>query len=504
MKAIILGAGSGSRLLPITQEIPKCLIDGLGGRRLMDWIIDALSTAGTDDIIFVGGYQYAAVSKGFPQLTLIHNEQWETTGLLHSLFAAEEFFGDGFIVSYADIVYRTHLVQRLIEADADVAIVVDRDWRRRYTGRQGHSEADAERVVSQNGLVQSVGKSVPVSDADGEFIGLAKFSGAAIDFIRSDYSAALAGGLDVAFAHAKSFRYAYLTDLMELLLARGVPISVVETWGDWVEINTAQDLAFGRQLLADAPGDHMSREFWATRAQHYADLEWASSVDYLDTVLNAAEPTSDDRVLDVGTGTGIVAKSIAPRVHDVIGVDISPDMLSRAMEARPSNVAFEQGDVRKLAFPSAHFDKVIARMIFHHVMPDPALGLSECYRVLRPGGLMILSEGTPPDAYLKTWYTEMFALKEERLTFLESDLVELLFRTGFEIHSITRHVAAQVSIRNWLESSGLDSEIQAKIFQMHLELDEQGKRLYNMKVTSEDILCDFVFVNAVGRRPLKG
>ena len=504
MRVIILGAGRGARLMPHTEELPKCLVDGLGGKRILDWILEALHGANLRDIVLVGGYQIESVRQAFTELEFVENRNWATNNVLQSLFCAENLFEDGFIVSYSDIVYRINVVQRLVESNAEVAIVVDRDWRRRYVGRDGHPELEAEKVVSDDDIVRRVGKYLPVEGADGEFIGLARFSGPAVQAMKAHYHEALERGEDEPFGHAPSLREAFLPEIIEKLIDGGVVVRAIDTWGDWVEIDTPQDLAFARELLADGVGDSLARAFWAIRAKHYEELEWAKRDDYLGSVLAAAELHRRDKVLDVGTGTGIVAHAIAPRVAKVVGIDISPDMLAHAIERRTADEIFEEGDVRNLRYPSAHFDKVVARMVFHHVMPDPVSGVRECYRVLKPGGLLVLSEGTPPDPSLRDWYTHMFDLKEERLTFLESDIVELLVTAGFEVHRVVRHLTLQVSIGNWLRSSGLPRETQDEIYQMHLDLDDAGKKIYNMTISDTDILCDFTFVSAVGRRPLKG
>ncbi len=113
---------------------------------------------------------------------------------------------------------------------------------------------------------------------------------------------------------------------------------------------------------------------------------------------------------------------------------------------------------------------------------------------------MVLSEGVPPTAALKGWYADMFALKEDRLTFLAEDLEHLLEMGGFVLDRMIRHVTPQVSIGDWLKKSGLAAETQRQIYQMHLDLNEEGKHAYRMMVTPDDIRCDFTFVVAVGRK----
>jgi ubiquinone/menaquinone biosynthesis C-methylase UbiE len=196
-----------------------------------------------------------------------------------------------------------------------------------------------------------------------------------------------------------------------------------------------------------------------------------------------------------------VAHALAPLVAQVVGVDLSLDMLQQALAQRRSNETFEEGDARRLNYPDGWFDKVVARMVFHHLMPDPVAAMRECFRVTKPGGLMVVSEGVPPDPSLKDWYARMFALKEERLTFLAEDLERLLEMGGFAPHGPIRHVTPQVSIGNWLKKSGLDAATQRQIYQMHLDMSPEGKAAYRMTVTADDIRCDFTFITAVGWKP---
>jgi len=250
MKAVVIGAGRGIRLMPETESYPKCMMDGLGGRRVLDWILDSLASAGIDDIVFIGGYHMEKVVNAYPQLRFYHNDQWSKNNILASLFCAEEELVTPFVVSYSDIVYRRNVTQRLMTKQADIAIVVDRDWRRRYVGRTAHPETQAEKVVVENGWVASIGKHLSASEAYGEFIGLARFDQGAADVLRIRYREIREAYPERPFQQAATFRDAYLTDMLQELIDLGVRIEPIDIWADWAELDTPQDLAWARQQLS--------------------------------------------------------------------------------------------------------------------------------------------------------------------------------------------------------------------------------------------------------------
>ena len=97
-------------------------------------------------------------------------------------------------------------------------------------------------------------------------------------------------------------------------------------------------------------------------------------------------------VLEVGSGPGQLAVLLARAAPDITltGVDISPEMVDRAARRAEGaglggRVRLEVGDVGSLPFPDASFDAVVSTLSLHH-WPDPARGLTEVHRVLKPGG----------------------------------------------------------------------------------------------------------------------
>ncbi|MCG2715855.1 MAG: class I SAM-dependent methyltransferase [Candidatus Marinimicrobia bacterium] len=219
---------------------------------------------------------------------------------------------------------------------------------------------------------------------------------------------------------------------------------------------------------------------------------------YLESLISFANFDPDDSVLDVGTGTGIIAESIAPIVKEVIGLDISQDMLEQSNWK--DNKYFIKRDIREPFFHKNIFDKVTTRMVFHHIIEGIQDAMAECYRVLKYGGRMILSEGIPPIPEVKEDYENIFRLKEDRITFLEDDLIELMINSGFKNISKKIHIMKNFSVRDWLTNSGLAQNNQNKIFEMHVTGSDIFKKAYNMKIVNGDYLIDVKNLILVGEK----
>ncbi|MBC8131358.1 MAG: phosphocholine cytidylyltransferase family protein [Deltaproteobacteria bacterium] len=255
MKAIIVAAGRGRRLGPETADIPKCMVQ-VGGRPILHRQLDAFSAAGITDFVIVRGYLGDRITApGFP-VRFIENPDWANNNILTSLSYALDEMSDGFLFSYSDIVFAPAYAQQVEKAEADVALVIDRRWQETYVGRVQHPISEAELAsVKQTDkgslVVDRVGKTVVSAEAAiGEFIGLAKFSASGAVALQHVWADALSHGIEQPFGRAAHLRQAYLSDALNALADRGMPMTPVFIDGGWREIDTEEDLSRAHDAVA--------------------------------------------------------------------------------------------------------------------------------------------------------------------------------------------------------------------------------------------------------------
>ncbi len=239
-------------------------------------------------------------------------------------------------------------------------------------------------------------------------------------------------------------------------------------------------------------------DFWRKRSEYYNKLEWANNQLYLGAFVEAGNFKKTDVVLDVGTGTGIIAHAVSPFVKEVIGLDKSQHMLEHSNWF--GNMYFIKRNIFDPIFKDEVFDKVTARQVFHHILRGTQKAMNECYRVLKKGGLMVFSEGVPPSPEVKQDYIEIFKLKEKRLTFMEEDLIALVERAGFKNIQSKILWLRKMSVRNWLVNSGLPQPIQGRIFDLHANAGDYFKKVYNMVEIEGDCLIDMKMVILTGEK----
>ena len=155
-KAIILSAGQGSRLLPLTATRPKCLIE-VGGRTILDHQLDALFAADVDEVTIVTGYRSEMIdahiaARGNKVSTLL-NPRWETSSSIYSVWIARAMMSGNFVLMNGDTVYAPEIIEDAItRALSGVNLLVD-------TLQQ--VTLDDMLVAADNDVIRAVGKMLP-------------------------------------------------------------------------------------------------------------------------------------------------------------------------------------------------------------------------------------------------------------------------------------------------------------------------------------------------------
>lgn len=246
MKAIIIGAGRGERLMPTTEDQPKCFAE-VQGRRILDWALEAFSKNEIRDICFIGGYQIESVQNNYPDFTIRHNDDWPNNNILESLMYAGDLMMEPFICSYSDTLFTPNLVHGLVQCSGDIVLSVDTDWLSRYEHRSEHPPDDAEKVTVENGEITQVHRGIPTGDAYGEFTGVAKFSRKGAQLLKEYYADRKMKFSGQPYREAKVFEKAYLIHLLQDMIEDGVEMTHADSAGEYMEIDTQQDFDLANQ-----------------------------------------------------------------------------------------------------------------------------------------------------------------------------------------------------------------------------------------------------------------
>ena len=173
MKAVILSAGQGSRLLPLTEDCPKCLLP-LGGRTILEHQVEQLAAAGVSEVVVVTGFRAAAVEgrlfrlrKLGVKVRTVFNPFYNVADTLASCWMARGEMEGGFLLLNGDTLFEPEIARRLVAAPkAPVTLTID---------RKTTYDSDDMKVVVDGTRLREVGKTLPLDRVNGESIGFSRF-----------------------------------------------------------------------------------------------------------------------------------------------------------------------------------------------------------------------------------------------------------------------------------------------------------------------------------------
>lgn len=252
MKAIILAAGQGKRLRPLTNNVPKCMVK-LFGKSLLEWQIKTFQGCNIHDISVVTGYQSNSIK--FPNITYFKNEKYATTNMVETLFCAKEKLNEGVIVSYGDIIFEKQILENLIKSKDEISIVIDLNWRKYWKIRFDNPLEDAESLIlDENGYIKNIGQKVKNADQiQGQYIGLMKFEKKGLENLIKFYKniKKISNDSKNPLNDSLPFEKSYMTDLLQGMINNGYNLKALKIRGGWLELDSFNDYEVYQKMYHD-------------------------------------------------------------------------------------------------------------------------------------------------------------------------------------------------------------------------------------------------------------
>lgn len=251
MKVIILAAGQGTRLRPLTDDRPKCMVE-VNGRSMIERQLDVMYACGIEqkDITIIAGYCGDALKKKFENssLDIIINEEFENTNMVYSLMRAWELMEkqEDVLVSYGDIIYNETVFRKILESQSDTSVIVDDGWYGYWAERCENPLDDAETLMfDENDRLTEIGqKTTDINRVQAQYIGLMRFK-----------NSGLKAMLDLARTAEKrtrqevplwrtqrTYHKMYMTDLLQGMIDEGYELKAVHINRGWFEVDDCEDL----------------------------------------------------------------------------------------------------------------------------------------------------------------------------------------------------------------------------------------------------------------------
>ena len=239
MKAIILAAGTASRLRPLTAHTPKCLLE-IGHRTLLERSVDALIESGVHDYVIVTGYLHEQIER-FMQKTYgnainvkyIHNAIYDSTNNIYSLWLARpEAEGQEILLLDSDLLYDTQIVKKVLAEDAPNVLTLI---------RHELGEEEMKVVTNTDGNIKEISKTCSVNDACGESLGIEKMG--------SSYTAALYRELD-GMMNREHLENKFYELAFERLITQGHTFKVLDVTEHYsCELDTVEDFMAAKEYM---------------------------------------------------------------------------------------------------------------------------------------------------------------------------------------------------------------------------------------------------------------
>ena len=247
MKAIILSAGSGSRLGNLTKELPKSLVD-VNGKPIIQRQIETFRNNGIKEIIVIVGPNKEKFQLN--DVEYVIDKNFHEHEQLDSLMKASKHFQNDIIISFGDVIVDNNIMKQVVESTYDIGIAIDLKWGKNYENRTQHLKSEADLALIKSNKLTKIKKNLDSVENHqlGEFLGIIKLSNVGSKKFL-DVFERLNSSHEGKFHDAPSFQKAYLTDMIDELIQTNEVVNPIFIDGVWFEIDTIEDLKNIREKI---------------------------------------------------------------------------------------------------------------------------------------------------------------------------------------------------------------------------------------------------------------
>ena len=247
MKVILLSAGRGERLKPLTKEIPKCLIKISDKYTILSYQLKEIRKSGVKDILIVTGHiadkiedTLSKSDKYSLNIKTIYNPFYYLTNNLVSLWLTTQYLDGDFTVINGDDIFEASVLSQLLnESKEGITMVV--------SVKERYSEEDMK-VILKNGKVCRVGKEIDQEAANGESIGMICFKGKGAKTVRKT--------LDMMIRNQEFHQSFWLSAIQQIIDEQNVPVMYLEVSSNlWTEIDFHQDVDNAKRYVHEKVKD---------------------------------------------------------------------------------------------------------------------------------------------------------------------------------------------------------------------------------------------------------
>ncbi len=247
MKAIILSAGQGKRLLPLTEDNPKCLLN-IDGRALIEWQINELVKCGIERVSVVVGYHADRIEQllfrryDSKLIRTLYNPTYSWADNLFSCWVALSEMGEEFVLINGDTLFEAGILKGLLETPARPVTLV--------THKKRFYDTDDMKVTLNGSRLIKIGKDLAIDRVDGESIGMILFRGGGPAIFRR--------AVENAVCDPQASNKWYLSVIDEM--AQSMPVWTHRVKGfQWCEVDFPADLKHAlRVVRACAANDELN------------------------------------------------------------------------------------------------------------------------------------------------------------------------------------------------------------------------------------------------------